>query len=89
VITAAEAPSIRVCSACGQPKSLVDDFSPRPNGRYGRQARCKECLREVYCSQRLRRRYKETRDIVIRIADAKAESEVIKLGHRLVVVQGF
>ena len=59
-------PTSKTCTKCGVEKSL-DEFGPRPRGKYGRKAQCKDCMnaraRELYDpvkEQAKRDAYKQT-----------------------------
>lgn len=60
-------PLTRVCSKCNQEKPLTQTFfSRRADGKYGFNARCKECLREIraseYSQERIKRYTAENKD---------------------------
>jgi hypothetical protein len=74
-----------VCRSCGIPKSLVEDFSPRPNGRHGRQAQCKECRKIGFSLHRFKKRHSKTPAMLRKIADTMDEADVIALAKSLIL----
>jgi hypothetical protein len=76
-------PETRVCSACSLPKAL-DDFSPRPDGKEGRHAQCKECRRLFFRRRRFNKRHRGTPAVLREITRVRDEAAVVALAKGLV-----